>query len=499
MGTMRRYGGYGVLLLAIPVIAMTVPEIAGHDLPELPYYLMLLAVLLACATAVGCMRSPAYERRTMLCLAIGLGCWAAGMANAIANSGTDDNAIINYVFFVAYGLPLLYAVSANRDEPTTPGRRIVDGILFLLLVVLCYLGVEDLQDGRGLLRHEYVGWVAAAFDVENVFLFLVFFVRAMAAESDAEFRFFRVTAVFLGVYAAAAAIHNHDVLYPQALWLQRAADTLPAIAFVLLACLLHANRTPRPFKPPYRRWARWAAAGFAPGVLLAAVFAMSVGIRESHGLVGRVALALAMLTYIVRVVQTQFWFATARDRLKEALSAVERLSLLDELTGVPNRRAFEHTLAALTGEAQRDGRPLSALMIDVDLFKTFNDTLGHPEGDVALVAVARLLAGTLRRPADFIARYGGEEFVVLLPNTPIQGAEVVARRMTRAVYDAALDFPHGIDGRVTVSIGIAFGNAPDGAALLRQADMALYQAKHAGRNGHVALDGAVDLSDLGFA
>lgn len=486
MRTVARYGVYGTLLLAVPALVVAVPAVAGRELPELPYYLMLLACLAACATALGCMRSPGYDRRTMLSLAIGLGCWAIGMANAIATSGTDDNAIVNYVFFIAYGLPLLYAVSASRDEPTTLSRRVVDAILLILLVVLCYLGVEDLQDSDGLLRHEYVGWVAAAFDVENVFLFIVFFIRTMAADDDREYRFFRATTAFLGVYAVAAAVHNHDGLYPETVWLQKVTDALPAVAFILLACLLHGSRAPRPFKPPYRRWARLISTGFAPGVLLAAVFAMSVGIRESHGAVGRIALALAMLAYIVRIVQTQFWFAATRDRLKEALSAVERLSLLDELTGVPNRRAFEQALVALTGEAQRDGRPLSALMIDVDLFKTFNDTLGHPEGDVALVAVARLLAGTLRRPADFIARYGGEEFVVLLPNTPVEGAEVVARRMTRAVYDAALDFPQGIDSRVTVSIGIASGAVTKGFDLVRQADVALYRAKQSGRNGHVA-------------
>ncbi|UPG89485.1 GGDEF domain-containing protein [Luteibacter aegosomaticola] len=168
------------------------------------------------------------------------------------------------------------------------------------------------------------------------------------------------------------------------------------------------------------------------------------------------------------------------------------MALLDELTGVPNRRAFDRALAARMGDAQREGRPLSTLMIDIDLFKTFNDTLGHPEGDVALTAVARLLAGALRRPADFIARYGGEEFVVLLPNTPGEGAEVVARRMTRAVHDAALAFEHGIDRRVTVSIGMASAVTSTGADLLRQADLALYLAKRAGRNGYASFvdDGA---------
>jgi hypothetical protein len=95
-------------------------------------------------------------------------------------------------------------------------------------------------------------------------------------------------------------------------------------------------------------------------------------------------------------------FRRTRFRLAEALSTVERVSLLDELTGIPNRRAFDQALEERTKEAVREGRPLSVLMIDIDHFKTFNDTLGHPEGGVALRSVARLLAGTLRRPADFI-------------------------------------------------------------------------------------------------
>jgi diguanylate cyclase (GGDEF)-like protein len=492
MASVIRYAGYGAALLAVPLMATAVPAIAGRDLPELPYYLMLVAAALASVIALALMRSPAYDRRMMLCLALGLGCWAAGMANGIANSGTDENAIIDYVIFVAYGLPLLYAAVANPDEPTTTSRRVIDAILLVLLVLLCYLGVENLQDGHGLLRAEYVGSVATAFDVENIFLFVVFLIRTLACENDRDYRFFRITALFLGVYAIAAALHNHDSLYPSAIVLQRLTDSLPAIAFVLLASLLLAGRHPRPVRRPHYRWARMVVAGYAPGVLLSAIFALSIGIRQAESMVGNIALALAMLIYVIRVAQTQFWFVAARDSLKEALSAVERMALLDELTGVPNRRAFDRALAARMGDAQREGRPLSTLMIDIDLFKTFNDTLGHPEGDVALTAVARLLAGTLRRPADFIARYGGEEFVVLLPNTPGEGAEVVARRMTRAVHDAALAFEHGIDRRVTVSIGMASAVTSTGADLLRQADLALYLAKRAGRNGYASFvdDGA---------
>ncbi|UPG89484.1 hypothetical protein L2Y96_19120 [Luteibacter aegosomaticola] len=307
MASVMRYAGYGASLLAVPLIATAVPAIAGHDLPELPYYLMLVAAALASVIALALMRSPAYDRRMMLCLALGLGCWAAGMANGIANSGTDENAIIDYVIFVAYGLPLLYAAVANPDEPTTTSRRIIDAILLVLLVLLCYLGVENLQDGHGLLRAEYVGSVATAFDVENIFLFVVFLIRTLACENDRDYRFFRITTLFLGVYAIAAALHNHDSLYPSAIVLQRLTDSLPAIAFVLLASLLLAERHPGPVRRPHYRWARMVVAGYAPGVLLSAIFALSIGIRQAESTVGNIALALAMLIYVIRVAQTQFF------------------------------------------------------------------------------------------------------------------------------------------------------------------------------------------------
>ncbi|MDQ0008583.1 diguanylate cyclase (GGDEF)-like protein [Luteibacter jiangsuensis] len=492
MGTTRRYLGYAVACLALPVAQVVAPPLAGRELPELAYYLMLFASGAACLAALACLRVPTYERRTMVCLALGLACWFAGMAYAIARSGAEENLISTYVLFVSYGVPLLYAAVSTRDEPSMLSRRIVDGSLLILLVILCYLGVRDLRDANGFLKNEDMVWVVVAFDVENVFLFLTFVIRSLTATEEREHRFFRLTATFLGLYAIAAGIHNHDELHPNLPIFQQLADVLPTVPFVALICLLHAQRHRRPFEPTRHRWARQLSVSLAPGLLLAAIFALSLGISETQRTFGRVVLALAMLAYVVRVTQTQFWFARTRDMLSEALAAVERVSLLDELTGIPNRRAFDQALAERTKEAAREGKPLSALMIDVDLFKTFNDTRGHPAGDVALSAVARLLAGTLRRPTDFIARYGGEEFVALLPGADRLGAQVVARRMNRAIYDAQLEHTHGIDGRVTVSIGVATGLPPDVQSLVREADQALYVAKSSGRNRHVSANEALE-------
>lgn len=479
-----RYLGYGALLLAPAVIEFGLPRLAGSGMPELSYYLMLFAALAAGATALGYSRTPFFERRTIFCLSLGLGLWVVGMGNAIANSDTERNLISTYVYFVSYGLPLLYAAVVTPDEPTTASRRLVDVVLLGLLAILCYLGVRDLKDEHGFLMSAYEPWVALAFDAENAVLFLVFLVRTLAAADEREYRSFKVVTVFLGIYASTAALHNHVDPGEATRAIAAVMDTLPVVSFSALICLLHAHRRPAAFDPIRRVWMRHLAAGFAPGVLLAAIFAFSVGIRGSKGLSGQLVLALAMLTYVIRVVQTQFWLASTRDRLATALATVERMSLLDVLTGIPNRRAFELALGERLRESVRDRKPISALMIDVDLFKRFNDSRGHLDGDEALAAVARLLAGSLRRPADFIARYGGEEFVVLLPHTAEDGAQVVARRMNRSVYDAALMFEQGIDRRVTVSIGIATTDELDADDLMRRADMALYRAKAEGRNGY---------------
>lgn len=161
----------------------------------------------------------------------------------------------------------------------------------------------------------------------------------------------------------------------------------------------------------------------------------------------------------------------------------------DSLTGVRNRRSFDERIGEEWRRAARYQEALSAIIIDVDFFKTFNDRYGHIAGDSALQHVARALQSALNRGEDAFARYGGEEFVAVLPATQADGAVVVAERMRAAVL--ALQIPHAGSGLgyVSVSIGVASmkparGNEPDD--LLRKADVALYDAKSHGRNRVIA-------------
>ena len=158
----------------------------------------------------------------------------------------------------------------------------------------------------------------------------------------------------------------------------------------------------------------------------------------------------------------------------------------DVLTGLYNRRYFQDELARDFAAARRHRRDLSVLMVDIDHFKSFNDTYGHHVGDAVLVAVAQVLQGAVRI-ADRVARYGGEEFIVNLPDTDLVGAKVVAERIRKGIQD--LKFEEGIRP-ITVSVGVSSIQAQDEriAELIERADQALFSAKAKGRDRVETLD-----------
>jgi diguanylate cyclase (GGDEF)-like protein len=160
-------------------------------------------------------------------------------------------------------------------------------------------------------------------------------------------------------------------------------------------------------------------------------------------------------------------------------------ALYDGLTGALNRSYFTEHLPLAFLHATRTNTSLSLIMLDVDHFKKYNDTHGHQMGDECLIDIAGALKTALRRPADFLARYGGEEFAVVLPDTGREAAMQIAESLRLAVQNLAI--PHeGTGGIVTISIGFATCRpATDSLSpeeLLRRADLALYQAKHNGRD-----------------
>jgi len=175
----------------------------------------------------------------------------------------------------------------------------------------------------------------------------------------------------------------------------------------------------------------------------------------------------------------------------ETLGDFLHLTIIDQLTGIYNRRYLDGNLKKIIKLHSRTGGNLSVLMIDIDFFKKYNDTYGHGAGDDCLRKIANTLSQCVIREDDFVARYGGEEFVAVLPNTDENGADLVAKKMLEKVRECKI--PHkasDIAGYVTVSIGGAtdvVNHLQNGRSYIKLADEALYESKKNGRNRYTFL------------
>jgi diguanylate cyclase (GGDEF)-like protein len=193
---------------------------------------------------------------------------------------------------------------------------------------------------------------------------------------------------------------------------------------------------------------------------------------------------------IILSMQEQLKLLELRTRqLEQANHDLRRLSYLDGLTGVANRRRFEEAVDLEWRRACRAGTSLSLIMIDTDFFKPFNDAYGHQRGDDCLVLIANALRYALNRPGDMVARYGGDEFMILIPGTDVEGAAEMAEAMRVRVEAMEITHESSPDGKiVTISLGVATSYPTLGFSsgeLVAAADAALYRAKDEGRNRFV--------------
>ncbi|WP_262028411.1 diguanylate cyclase domain-containing protein [Microvirga sp. Mcv34] len=227
------------------------------------------------------------------------------------------------------------------------------------------------------------------------------------------------------------------------------------------------------------------------------VLTVALSVEEIFSAWQRKALVLSLATLVLccAVVGLTMLFQRELKRRTRAETKLRRIARTDDLTGLPNRRAFRETFEREWRHAIRSGSALSLIYIDADYFKNFNDHYGHGRGDETLSAIASTLESNIRRPRDVAARYGGEEFAIVLPETDLAGAQLIAENIRQSIV--ALNIVHeGSPYRVvTASIGIASVHPSRGSergTLLEAADRALYGAKAAGRNCVHHLEDDVD-------
>ena len=233
----------------------------------------------------------------------------------------------------------------------------------------------------------------------------------------------------------------------------------------------------------------WAALAWALGGTT-----QDPAVLATHRMNAASASGLALLVSVLlwrRYAQTELLqraLTASNAELERQRSDMEALATRDPLTGLLNRREWVRLTEQALLRAQRQGSPLSLLMVDLDHFKNVNDVHGHSAGDEVLRMVASTMADTVRQ-TDCLARFGGEEFVLLLPDTPAASALMLAERVRLRLAEAPPAVP---DVHVTASIGVATwapGQEPSLQRLLQQADEAMYEAKRQGRNRTVAAPG----------
>ncbi len=183
-------------------------------------------------------------------------------------------------------------------------------------------------------------------------------------------------------------------------------------------------------------------------------------------------------------IKTQLTMQELIKSLETTHKELELLASIDPMTKLYNRRYFTTTSAHILDLAKRDKKELSILMIDIDKFKTINDTYGHPIGDKVIIELADKLLKHQRK-SDVVCRFGGEEFIILLPNTSLDGAKIVSEKIRADIEKNVIILENGFDLKFTVSIGVSIINTQDEKNIepaIKRSDNALYKAKEGGRN-----------------
>lgn len=432
------------------------------------------------------------DRRPWRLLSLSVLLWAAGQVveTFIGQSAAASNLSIDAsdFLYITASFPVLLAISKTRETESLRFASFLDAIQIGLAFVLTWVLLFRMQFAPG----EAATVMGRIYGVECSLLAVFAIFRLVTWATLEERRRIRTLCAVVWLYLPIEL----GMDYATRRWNLRAGSLLDLLWSVpFLYAAWQALHMPTEESSPTRTFgrARLLVESLCPALVTAAVLSLAASIFDQHSLLALTAIFLlfGVQTLHSSVLQINYLsgqrLLLERERqLQDANANLERISLLDPLTGIPNRRRFTSALEDAWRRGLRSKGPLAVLMIDIDFFKGINDLRGHAYGDQCLASIAHSLSLQVRRTDDLLARYGGEEFVLLLPETDEPGALIVAERMRAAV--ALLDLPNQaspFNARLTLSIGIATllpapGTAP--TALVDLADQALYEAKRLGRN-----------------
>jgi len=438
-------------------------------------------------------RLAARERLAWSWLSLTLFLWAGGQivetfigqSTAASNLSVDASDFL----YITAAFPLLLALSSTRETESIRAVAWLDSAQIVLAFLLTWVLLFHMQTPPGQ-ASTVMGRIYAA---ECSLLAVSAALRLVSWSTLEERRRVRALCAVIWLYLPIEL----GMDYASRRWSLRTGtlfDLLWSVPFLYGAW--QALHMPTDENPAGRRKfgrPRLFVESLCPVLVTAGIFALAASITGQHLLLGLSAIFLLLVIQSLHsgVVQLNYLAGQSllleqEQELRDANSNLERLTLLDPLTGIPNRRRFTAALDETWRRALRGKTSVSVLMIDVDFFKGINDLHGHAYGDQCLTAIARALGQQVRRSDDLLARYGGEEFVVLLAETDQEGAMSVADRMHSAVWQ--LGVPNSaspFDGRLTISLGVGVSIPEQGmspSALVEVADQALYQAKRLGRN-----------------
>lgn len=464
---------------------------AGRHAATVGYLFNLLAPLLALAACCRCARLsvPGIVRTGWGLFAAAMLFWSVGMAlsawqDLSGQVASDATYFSDFAYFM-YGAPLLLAISSVSDQHPSRSLQWLDAVQILLAAYLAYTAIFSVSPfAQRSIAPIPASLLVVTYNVENLVLACCASLRLLAHRRDGEQgRFYLLLSVFLWCYAGCAGAYNYLTLH--ALAGPILTELLPSLPFLLLAVLAAQTgpqeeaARPRHAPPPLTL----LIDNFSPIFFTAALLGLGFVVLRDHFYLAATSLFVALTVHALRSATLQSRYMQSELALRTAHELLEKLSLTDGLTGVANRRCFDQTLQGEWQRAARDGKPLALLIIDIDFFKSLNDTFGHPYGDACLVQIAAALRSALPRASDLVARFGGEEFAAILPATGLAGAQAVAQKMQEAIAAAAIAQAPSHGGQVTASIGVALNTGcPAPEQLLAAADRALYRAKQHGRN-----------------